>query len=209
MRAYRAAAVQMTSVPNLAKNLAQAEELIDLAVRQGAELISLPENFSFLGDEDAKIAAGEIVAKDLRVRPLRASQENTHDLVTARRVGEHLRTGRVQDGDAEDIVFSDDIVHDLGARTGVDTDALVGFRAAYNMVLRDSGVVAPASDDPASDIACDTVSHNSSVASGVKVDHCERVLVLEAPDREATNAHISHARPGDLAVRRQLRGAQR
>src|SRR5829696_250327 len=46
------------------------------------------------GDEDTVIAAGEIVAKDLRVRPLRA-QENTHDLVTARRVGEDLRTGRV------------------------------------------------------------------------------------------------------------------
>src|SRR5215217_7416014 len=67
-----------------------------------------------------------------------------------------------------------------------------GFRAAYKMVLRDSGVDAPAKDDPVSDIACDTVSHNSSVASGVNVDH-ERVLVLEAPEREAGNAHISHA----------------
>ena len=60
------------------------------------------------------------------------------------------------------------------------------------MVLRDSGVDAPANDDPASDIAYDTVSHNSSVASGENVDH-ERVLVLEAPEREARNAHIAHA----------------
>ncbi|PSN14151.1 hydrolase [filamentous cyanobacterium CCP5] len=61
MKAYRAAAVQMTSVPDLEKNLAQAEDLIDLSVRQGAELITLPENFSFLGDEDAKLAqAGAI-----------------------------------------------------------------------------------------------------------------------------------------------------
>ncbi|MGB7057844.1 MAG: nitrilase-related carbon-nitrogen hydrolase, partial [Geitlerinemataceae cyanobacterium] len=43
MKSYLAAAIQMTSVPNLAKNLAQAEELIDLAVRQGAQLVSLPE----------------------------------------------------------------------------------------------------------------------------------------------------------------------
>jgi hypothetical protein len=66
------------------------------------------------------------------------------------------------------------------------------------MVVRDSAVDEPASDDPVSDIACDTVSHNSNVASGVKVDHGS-VLVLEAPDREARNAHIPHARPGELA----------
>lgn len=63
MKSYLAAAVQMTSVPNLEKNLAQAEELIDLAVRQGAELVTLPENFSFLGDEKAKIAQAEAICK--------------------------------------------------------------------------------------------------------------------------------------------------
>ncbi|NEP16431.1 MAG: carbon-nitrogen hydrolase family protein [Leptolyngbya sp. SIO4C1] len=56
MRSYLAAALQMTSAPNLQKNLAQAEELIDLASRRGAELVTLPENFSFLGDEAAKVA---------------------------------------------------------------------------------------------------------------------------------------------------------
>jgi predicted amidohydrolase len=54
MKSYLAAAVQMTSLPNLEKNLIQAEELIDLAVRRGAELVALPENFSFLGDEHEK-----------------------------------------------------------------------------------------------------------------------------------------------------------
>ncbi|MEM8503325.1 MAG: carbon-nitrogen hydrolase family protein [Cyanobacteria bacterium P01_D01_bin.1] len=64
MKPYLAAALQMTSVPDLGKNLAQAEELIDLATRRGAELVTLPENFSFLGDEDAKFAqADEIRAK--------------------------------------------------------------------------------------------------------------------------------------------------
>src|SRR5215217_4930080 len=71
------------------------------------------------------------------------------------------------------------------------------------MVLRDSGVHAPGSDDPASDIAYGTVSHNSSVASGVNVDH-ERIFAplpftLEAPDREARYAHVANARPGELA----------
>ncbi|MBW4469855.1 MAG: carbon-nitrogen hydrolase family protein [Stenomitos rutilans HA7619-LM2] len=62
MKSYLAAAVQMTSLPNLEKNLIQAEELIDLAVRQGADLVALPENFPFLGDEHEKLAQAEAIA---------------------------------------------------------------------------------------------------------------------------------------------------
>lgn len=64
MKSYLAAAVQMTSLPNLQKNLEQAEELIDLAVRQGAELVALPENFAFLGDEAEKMAQADTIAHD-------------------------------------------------------------------------------------------------------------------------------------------------
>jgi len=64
MKSYLAAAVQMTSVPDLQKNLDQAEELIDLAVHQGAELIGLPENFSFLGEETAKLAQAEAIGRE-------------------------------------------------------------------------------------------------------------------------------------------------
>lgn len=64
MKSYLAAAIQMTSKPDLNKNLVEAEELIELAVRQGAELVSLPENFAFLGKEVDKVAqAKEIAAK--------------------------------------------------------------------------------------------------------------------------------------------------
>jgi deaminated glutathione amidase len=62
MKSYLAAAVQMTSSPNLEQNLAQAEDLIDLAVRQGAELVSLPENFAFLGPEETKISQASQIA---------------------------------------------------------------------------------------------------------------------------------------------------
>lgn len=62
MRSYLVAAVQMNSVPDVSRNLAHAEDLIDLAVRQGAELVSLPENFSFLGQEDDKVAQAEAIA---------------------------------------------------------------------------------------------------------------------------------------------------
>lgn len=62
MKPYLAAAIQMTSLPDVEKNLVQAEELIELAVRQGAELVGLPENFSFLGEEKQKIAQSEAIA---------------------------------------------------------------------------------------------------------------------------------------------------
>ena len=64
MKSYLAAAIQMTSVPDLQKNLVQAEELIDLAVRQGAELVGLPENFAFMGEEEDKRAHAEAIAQE-------------------------------------------------------------------------------------------------------------------------------------------------
>jgi deaminated glutathione amidase len=64
MKPYLAAAVQMTSLPNLEKNLVQAEELIAFAVNQGAELVCLPENFSFLGDEAAKADQAQAIAAE-------------------------------------------------------------------------------------------------------------------------------------------------
>lgn len=63
MKSYLAAAIQMTSLPDLEKNLVQAEELIDLAVHRGAELVTLPENFSFLGDEADRIAQAAAIAQ--------------------------------------------------------------------------------------------------------------------------------------------------
>ncbi|ACK69222.1 Nitrilase/cyanide hydratase and apolipoprotein N-acyltransferase [Gloeothece citriformis PCC 7424] len=62
MKSYLAAAIQMTSKPDLEKNLSQAEELIELAVHKGAELIGLPENFAFLGNEEDKLAQSEAIA---------------------------------------------------------------------------------------------------------------------------------------------------
>lgn len=67
MNPYLAAAIQMTSVPDLHKNLAQAEELIDVAVHKGAQLVGLPENFSFMGEEKDKLAQVEVIAKETQI----------------------------------------------------------------------------------------------------------------------------------------------
>jgi nitrilase len=56
----KAAAVQMTSTRDIAANLREAGRLVAEAVSDGAELVVLPENFSFLGATDAdRVAAIE------------------------------------------------------------------------------------------------------------------------------------------------------
>ncbi|MBW4563254.1 MAG: carbon-nitrogen hydrolase family protein [Mojavia pulchra JT2-VF2] len=62
MKSYLAVAIQMTSVPNLEQNLAEAEKLIQMAVHQGAKLVGLPENFSFMGEVNDKLAQAEAIA---------------------------------------------------------------------------------------------------------------------------------------------------
>lgn len=62
MKSYLAAAVQMNSSPDVEKNLSQAEDLIELAVRQGSEFVCLPENFSFLGDDTTKLSRVDEIA---------------------------------------------------------------------------------------------------------------------------------------------------
>ncbi len=58
----KVAAVQMTSGPDVAGNLQQAQELIEAAAAAGARLVALPENFSFMGLKDAdKRAVAESV----------------------------------------------------------------------------------------------------------------------------------------------------
>lgn len=63
MKSYLAAAIQMTSKLDIEQNLVEAEDLIELAVRQGAELVGLPENFAFLGPESEKQALATEIAQ--------------------------------------------------------------------------------------------------------------------------------------------------
>lgn len=60
MPRFSAAAVQMTSGIDVAANLREASRLIAAAASQGASLIVLPENFSFMGPDDAaRVAVAE------------------------------------------------------------------------------------------------------------------------------------------------------
>jgi deaminated glutathione amidase len=58
----RASAVQMTSVGDLAANLAATQKLVAQAADTGAQLVVLPENFAFLGrGEGDKFGAAEVL----------------------------------------------------------------------------------------------------------------------------------------------------
>lgn len=56
-RPYLAAAVCMTSTPDFEANLLQAEGLVAEAVRRGAELVGLPENFPQICESSQEVAA--------------------------------------------------------------------------------------------------------------------------------------------------------
>ena len=55
MTSFLAAAVQLTSGADPEQNFAAAEEQIELAARRGADLVGLPENFAFMGDDDQRL----------------------------------------------------------------------------------------------------------------------------------------------------------
>ena len=46
----KCAAIQMASGPSVSSNLLEAEKLIAEAVKAGAKLVALPENFAMMGD---------------------------------------------------------------------------------------------------------------------------------------------------------------
>ena len=62
MASYVAAAVQMNSQPDIDLNFENARKWIRKAVNQGAELVGLPEYFSFLGDLEERQSRSEEIS---------------------------------------------------------------------------------------------------------------------------------------------------
>ena len=59
-KAFKVAAIQMASGPNVVSNLSEASRLIEIAVNQGARLVVLPEYFPIMGmKETDKVAVRE------------------------------------------------------------------------------------------------------------------------------------------------------
>ena len=58
-----AAAIQLRSTPNPEVNFSAAEEQIELAARRGAELVGLPENFAFMGEDSQRLKLANSLAE--------------------------------------------------------------------------------------------------------------------------------------------------
>lgn len=63
MKSFKAAAVQLNSQPYIDLNLEISYQCIRQAAREGARLVGLPENFSFLGDLEAKMDQSTKIAE--------------------------------------------------------------------------------------------------------------------------------------------------
>ncbi|PHX88005.1 MAG: hydrolase, partial [Synechococcus sp. Baikal-G1] len=63
MTSFLAAAIQLTSTSDPEANWAAAEEQIELAVRRGAELVGLPENFAFMGPDALRLDLSPMLAE--------------------------------------------------------------------------------------------------------------------------------------------------
>jgi len=74
------AAIQMASGPNVQANLDQAEKLIAEAVAQAAQLIVLPENFSFMGKSDHERLAVVEEDGDGMVQKFLSEQAKKHSI---------------------------------------------------------------------------------------------------------------------------------
>lgn len=71
------AVAQMTSTADIAKNLLHCENIIEKASHMGAKLVSLPENFAFLGaGDEAAIGAAEPIDGPSITRLKKCAQKN-------------------------------------------------------------------------------------------------------------------------------------
>ena len=76
----RAAAIQMTSGRDVGRNLDEAARLLAQAAEGGAQLAVLPENFSFLGAEEAERLAAAEALGDGPAQTFLAEQARAHGL---------------------------------------------------------------------------------------------------------------------------------
>ncbi len=58
----RAAVIQLSSQDDIASNLERVRSLVGEAARAGAEIVALPENFAFMGEEEQKRGIAESTA---------------------------------------------------------------------------------------------------------------------------------------------------
>jgi len=170
-----AAVVQMTSGPDLGRNLARAAELIALAAGRGAELVALPENFPLMRDGDAR--SPNPYAQDVQDGPVMQflrEQAAAHGIVLA-------------GGTFPERIAGDGRVFNTSVVLGPAGELLALYRKIHlfdvdlpGAVLRESANVAPGNEVVVAKLAACTLG--LSVCYDVRFPELYRALV----DRGAT-----------------------
>ncbi len=142
----RVSAVQLCSTEDREKNLAVAGRLIERAVADGADLVALPENFSFLGDGAAKVAAAEDPETGPSIRFLREQ---------AVRYGIHIVGGSIPIRDRGDKVTNTSFVVGPDGSVGARYDKMHLFDVAVDEdnTFQESAFVRPGSDVVSVDVS--------------------------------------------------------
>lgn len=106
MSSFKAAALQMASGPNVAANLTEAGRLIDLAAREGVQLVVLPENFSLMPVEESERTDAAESFGSGPVQDFIANKARTHGIwIVAGTIG--IRSGDTDRIRASSILFDD------------------------------------------------------------------------------------------------------
>lgn len=93
---FRAAAVQMTSGTDVDANLREAGRLVASARKAGADLVVLPENFSFMGKDDAARVASSEAAGEGKAQAFASASAREHGIwLVAGTIPIRHRDGRV------------------------------------------------------------------------------------------------------------------
>src|SRR5215211_3694369 len=142
-------------------------------------------------------AVRDVVGDDLGAG--RFFDEHAHFLVVREVVGEDLCLGGLCGGDPSGIACGG-IVHDSSVALSLNQDPIgivVGKIVILDSVVETSGT----NPNPDAVVAHDMVTFNSSVAGAENINHVRPEalvrLLFEASDREARNAHVSHARASE------------
>lgn len=134
-----AAAVQMTSTADVARNLDTAERLIAQAASQGARFVALPENFGFLRAEGEPIALAQALDGPWVARMAGCARQHRLTLLL---------------GSIPEAIAGSPLVHNTSVLLGPEGDTLAVYRKIHLFDvdlpgmehLKESKAVAPGTD---------------------------------------------------------------
>jgi nitrilase len=157
----KVAAVQMTSTRDVAANLREAGRLVADAARQGAKLVVLPENFSFLGATDADRVAA--------IEPFGDGPAQRFLVETAERLGLWIVGGTIpildKDGDGGDRASSRSLLVGPDGRVAAHYDKI----HLFDVDIPGRAAAARSAANAGSDLRPERYNESATTLAGTRV----------------------------------------